>query len=70
MIRKEVCVISFLTKENTNNMKWLKKDSGGRDLIERWIDRHNHKLELIRTFGNLIAATTGVLVFLRVFNVI
>jgi len=51
-------------------MKWLKKDSGGRDLIERWIDRHNHKLELIRTFGNLIAATTGVLVFLRVFNII
>lgn len=51
-------------------MKWLEKDSGGRDLIERWIDRHNHKLELIRTCGNLIAAITGVLVFLRVFEII
>ena len=70
MIRKEVCVISFLIKENTNNMKWLEKDSGGRDLIERWIDRHNHKLELVRTLGSLIAATTGVLVFLKVFNII
>ena len=61
------CIIAL---ENTNNMKWLEKDSGGRDLIERWIDRHNHKLELVRTLGSLIAATTGVLVFLKVFNII
>ena len=51
-------------------MKRAKKDTGGRDLIERWIDRHNHKLELVRTFGSLIAAFTGVLVFLKVFNII
>ena len=41
-----------------------------RDRVERWIDRHNHKLELVRTFGSLIAAVTGVLVFLKVFNII
>tara|TARA_R110002020_G_scaffold460622_1_gene679196 strand:- start:572 stop:727 length:156 start_codon:yes stop_codon:yes gene_type:complete len=51
-------------------MKWLEKDSGGRDLIERFIDRHNHKLELIRTFGSIIAALTGFLVFLKVFEII
>ena len=61
----------YPTKVNTNNyMKWLEKDSGGRDLIERFIDRHNHKLELIRTFGSIIAALTGFLVFLKVFEII
>ena len=52
------------------NMKWFEKDSGGRDLVERWIDRHNHKLEVIRTCGSVIAAVTGFLVFLKVFDFI
>ena len=51
-------------------MKWFEKDSGGRDLIERLIDRHNHKLELIRTVGSIIAAITGMLIFLKVFQFI
>ena len=51
-------------------MKWLKRDSGGRDILERFIDRHNHKLELIRTCGSIIAAITGLLVFLKVFEII
>ena len=50
--------------------KLLKKDSGDRDLLERLIDKHNHKLEVIRTFGSIIAAATGFLVFLKVFNFI
>ena len=51
-------------------MRWFEIDSGGRDLIERWIDRHNHKLEVIRTCGSIIAAITGFLVFLKVFEFI
>ena len=38
-----------------------------RSYLELWLDKHNHKMELIRTFGSLIAAMTGVLVFLKVF---
>ena len=33
---------------------------------ERWIDRHNHKLELIRTIGTAIT----ILIGLKVFNII
>jgi|TARA_R110000824_G_scaffold57582_5_gene156514 hypothetical protein len=57
-------------KERASTVKWLEKDDGGRDLLERLIDKHNHKLELIRTVGSLIAATTGLLVFLKVFELI
>ena len=41
-----------------------------RDSLERFIDRHNHKLELVRTCGSVIAAVTGILVFLKVFEII
>jgi len=34
--------------------------------IERFLDRHNHKLELIRTFGTIVT----VLVALKVFGLI
>jgi len=41
-----------------------------RGKFELWIDRHNHKLELIRTINGLIAVGVGTLVFLRVFGII
>ena len=41
-----------------------------RGRIERWLDRHNHKMELIRTFGSVLAAITGVCIFLKVFGLI
>jgi len=48
----------------------FKNDNGGRDKLERLIDKHNHKLEVIRTIGSIIAAITSLLVFLRIFNII
>jgi hypothetical protein len=41
-----------------------------RSYLELWLDKHNHKMELIRTFGSLIAAITGLLVFVKVFGFI
>jgi len=48
-----------------------------RGKMETWLDKHNHKMELIRTITSaigaitgIIAATTGILVFLRVFEII
>jgi len=38
--------------------------------LERWLDNHNHKMELMRTLFGLIAASTGILVFLKVFSFI
>ena len=56
-----------MTKEDK---KWEKRLTDNRDNYERWIDRHNHKLELVRTLGSVIAAITGLLVFLKIFNFI
>tara|TARA_Y100000310_G_scaffold153804_1_gene153337 strand:- start:14100 stop:14267 length:168 start_codon:yes stop_codon:yes gene_type:complete len=50
--------------------KWEERLAAPKDNYERWIDKHNHKLELIRTVGSVIAAITGLLVFLKVFNFI
>jgi hypothetical protein len=51
-------------------MKRSKKEPRERDQLERFIDRHNHKLEVIRTIGSIVAALTGFLVFLKVFEII
>mgnify|MGYP003146677073 CR=1 FL=1 len=39
-------------------------------VFERWLDNHNHKMELMRTVFGFMAAVTGVLVFLKVFEFI
>lgn len=41
-----------------------------RGRFERWLDKHNHKMELLRTLTSAIAAVAGVAVFLKVFGVI
>ena len=38
--------------------------------FEIWLDNHNHKMELMRTLFGFIAATTGIFVFLKVFELI
>jgi len=54
----------------TEKDKWEGRLASPKDNYERWIDKHNHKLELVRTIGSIIAAITGLLVFLKVFNFI
>lgn len=41
-----------------------------RDKWELIIDRHNHKLELVRTVGNIFSGLGGLLAILRIFNII
>tara|TARA_Y100001951_G_C11180433_1_gene205627 strand:+ start:72 stop:212 length:141 start_codon:yes stop_codon:yes gene_type:complete len=43
------------------------KNRGG---FEKWLDKHNHKMELMRTLFSFLAAATGSLVFLKVFGII
>jgi hypothetical protein len=54
----------------TEKDKWENRLEAPKDNYERWIDKHNHKLEFVRTIGSIIAAITGVLVFLKVFKII
>ncbi len=41
-----------------------------RGKFEKWLDRHNHKMELSRTFTSGVAAVFSFLVFLRVFGLV
>ena len=41
-----------------------------RGKIEIWLDEHNHKMEFLRTLFSAVAATTGIFVFLKVFEII
>ena len=50
--------------------KRLKKLAKLRDPLEIWIDHHNHKLEVLRTLGNMVSAILGICVFLKVFGVL
>lgn len=47
----------------------LRKNGKLRDQLEIWVDKHNHKLELLRTLTSFIAALCSALVFLKVFKV-
>ena len=50
--------------------KRLRKMAKLRDPLEIWIDHHNHKLEVLRTLGNMVSAILGICVFLKVFGVL
>ena len=41
-----------------------------RGRIERWLDKHNHKMEFLRTLTSALAAAAGLAVFLKIFGVI
>jgi len=38
--------------------------------MEKWFDKHNHTMGFLRTLFGLISSVTGVLVFVKVFNII
>jgi hypothetical protein len=38
-----------------------------RSKFEKWLDRHNHKMELLRTIGSIIGSICGALIFARMF---
>jgi hypothetical protein len=41
-----------------------------RSNFEKWLDRHNHEMELVRTFTSAIGAIASVIVLLKVFGII
>ena len=48
----------------------LKKQGKLRDSFELWVDRHNHKFELIRTLTSLFGLIVSSIVMLKVFGII
>ena len=57
-----------MRKLSKKEIKRLEEEGRLRDLVEIWVDRHNHKLELLRTFTSFIAAVCSSIVLLKLFN--
>lgn len=57
-------------KLSKKEIKKLEKQGRLRDSVEIWVDRHNHKLELLRTFTSLTAALCSSLVLLKLFGLL
>ena len=56
-----------LSKKKLKNLK----DAGKlRDSFELWVDRHNHKFELIRTLTSVLGLIVSYIVLLRVFGIL
>lgn len=54
-----------LTKKKIQKLK----DQGKlRDNFELWVDRHNHKFELIRTLTSIIGLIISSVILIRVFS--
>ncbi len=48
----------------------LEKEGRLRDEMEIWVDKHNHKMELIRTITSIMGLVVSSIVLLRVFEVL
>lgn len=48
----------------------LEKQGKLRDEVEIWVDKHNHKMELLRTVSNILNLVISTLVILRVYGII
>lgn len=48
----------------------LKKEGRLRDEFEIWVDRHNHKMELVRTVTSIVNIVLSSVVLLKVFGVL
>ena len=54
-----------MRKLSKKEIKRLEEEGRLRDLVEIWVDRHNHKLELLRTLTSLIAAICSAIVLFK-----
>ena len=54
-----------MRKLSKKEIRQLEEEGRLRDLVEIWVDRHNHKLELLRTFTSLVAAICSTIVLVK-----
>lgn len=48
----------------------LQKEGKLRDSFELWVDKHNHKFELVRTLTSILGLIVSSIVLLRVFGLL
>lgn len=57
-------------KISRKKIKKLEKQGRLRDGFEIWVDRHNHKMELVRTLTSVFGLIVSSIVLLRVFGIL
>lgn len=57
-------------KISQKKIKKLEKQGKLRDSFEIWVDKHNHKMELIRTLTSIMGLVVSSVVLLRVFGIL
>jgi hypothetical protein len=48
----------------------LKKQGKLRDRFELWVDKHNHKFELVRTLTSVFGLVMSSIIMMRVFGLL
>jgi hypothetical protein len=59
-----------MEKLSQKRLNKLKKQGKLRDTFELWVDRHNHKFELIRTLTSVIGLLISSIIMMKVFGII
>lgn len=59
-----------MRKISQKRLDELRKKGKLRDRVELWVDRHNHKLELVRTLNGFIGIILSSIIMLKVFGVL
>lgn len=57
-------------KISCKKRKKLEKQGKLRDSFEIWVDRHNHKMELVRTLTSILGLIVSSVVLLKVFGIL
>ena len=58
------------SKISCKKRKKLERQGRLRDGFEIWVDRHNHKMELVRTMTSVMGLIVSSIVMLKVFGLI
>jgi hypothetical protein len=57
-------------KASPKKIRKLEREGRLRDSFELWVDRHNHKMELVRTLTSVMGLVVSSIVMLKVFGII
>lgn len=63
-------MVSKRPKISEKKIEKLARQGRLRDELELWVDKHNHKFELVRTVTSILGLIVSSVVLLRVFGIL
>ena len=59
-----------MTNISQKRLDKLRKQGKLRDSFELWVDKHNHKFELVRTVTSIVGLIMSSIIMMRVFGLL